>query len=143
MEAHQKNAQTDNGAIVLIDGVCRLCQGLVRFIIPRDPQARLRFAALQGETGGALLRKHGLEAGGALRTVVLIENGTCYTESGAALRIARKLSFPWPLFYAFIVVPPPLRNGVYRWVARNRYKWFGQEESCLMPSPELQGRFME
>ncbi|MBY0013249.1 thiol-disulfide oxidoreductase DCC family protein [Paenibacillus typhae] len=128
-------------AVVLIDGVCHLCQGLVRFIIPRDPTGRIKFAPLQSDKGRELLLAAGLESD-RLDTVVLLENGRIYTESSAVLRIARKLRFPWPAAYLFIIVPPPLRNAVYRLVARNRYRWFGRDESCLLPTPDIKRRFL-
>ncbi|UQZ35213.1 thiol-disulfide oxidoreductase DCC [Paenibacillus sp. PK3_47] len=132
---------TKEHSVVLIDGVCHLCQGLVRFIIPRDPKARLRFAPLQSETGLRLQQSYGLDSG-QLSTVVLLENGTVYTESAAVLRIARRLRFPWPLAYLFILVPGPLRDAVYRYVAKNRYRWFGRDEQCLMPTPDIRRRFL-
>lgn len=128
-------------AIVLIDGVCHLCQGLVRFIIPRDPRANFKFASLQSDAGQQLLRAGGLPEH-QLDTVVLVEDGKYYTESAAALRIALRLRFPWPAFYVFILIPRPLRNAVYRVVARNRYRWFGKDDQCMVPTPELKRRFL-
>ncbi len=92
-------------AVVLIDGVCHLCQGLVRFIIPRDPKGIFKFAALQSEAGRELLITAGLETD-RLNTVVLLDNGRFYTESSAVLRIARRLRFPWPAAYIFILIAP-------------------------------------
>ncbi|WP_410513870.1 DCC1-like thiol-disulfide oxidoreductase family protein [Paenibacillus sp. BR2-3] len=130
-------------SIVLIDGVCHLCQGLVRFIIPRDPQARFMFAPLQSEAAQKLLQEVGIiMKPGHLSTVVLLENGIYYTESAAVLRIARKLRSPWPAAYIFILVPPVLRNAVYRLVARNRYRWFGLDEQCLLPTADIRRRFL-
>ncbi|MNC52636.1 hypothetical protein D3C75_1019930 [compost metagenome] len=77
-----------------------------------------------------------------LDTVVLLEHGRCYTESSAVLRIARRLRFPWPAAYGLILIPRPLRNAVYRVVARNRYRWFGKDEQCLLPTPEIRQRFL-
>ena len=128
-------------SIILIDGVCHLCQGLVRFIIPRDPRAYFKFASLQSEVSLKLLRAGGLPEH-QLNTVVLVEKGSYYTESAAVLRIARRLRFPWPAAYLFILVPKPLRNALYRLVARNRYRWFGRDEQCMLPTPELQRRFL-
>jgi predicted DCC family thiol-disulfide oxidoreductase YuxK len=139
MEEEQN--KTGGKSIVLIDGVCHLCQGLVRFIIPRDPKARFLFAPLQSETAGRMLSAGGLGSD-QLNTVVLVENGTCYTESAAVLRIARGLRFPWPAAYIFILVPRPLRDALYRLVARNRYRWFGRDEQCLLPTPEIRKRFL-
>ncbi|SET95532.1 thiol-disulfide oxidoreductase DCC family protein [Paenibacillus sp. NFR01] len=131
----------ENKTVVLIDGVCHLCQGLVRFIVRRDPQGHCLFAPLQSEIGAELMQKARLDAG-QLNTVVVMENGTVYTESGAVLRIFRRLRFPWPAAYAFVLVPVPLRNAVYRYVARNRYRWFGRDEACLLPTPEVRKRFL-
>ncbi|WP_019912952.1 thiol-disulfide oxidoreductase DCC family protein [Paenibacillus sp. HW567] len=128
-------------SVVLIDGVCHLCQGLVRFILPRDPKGRFLFAPLQSQISRELMLENGLVPGG-LSTVVLLENGVCYTESAAVLRIARGLRFPWPAVYVFIIVPRPLRDSLYRFVARNRYRWFGRDEQCLVPTPEIRRRFL-
>jgi predicted DCC family thiol-disulfide oxidoreductase YuxK len=130
-----------NKSVVLMDGVCHLCQGLVRFIIPRDPEAQFMFAPLQSEVAAKLLLEGGLDPK-SMDTVVLVENGVFYTESAAALRIARRLRFPWPMAYVFILVPRPLRNVLYRFVARNRYRWFGRDEQCLLPTPEIRQRFL-
>ncbi|ASA19548.1 thiol-disulfide oxidoreductase DCC family protein [Paenibacillus donghaensis] len=128
-------------SVVLIDGVCHLCQGVVRFIIPRDPEARFLFASLQSEAVQALLPADGLTSG-PLSTVVLLENGVQYTQSAAVLRIARRLRFPWPLAYLFIAVPRIVRDALYRYVARNRYRWFGKDEQCMLPTPEVRDRFL-
>ncbi|MNP22045.1 hypothetical protein D3C76_1146930 [compost metagenome] len=128
-------------SIVLIDGVCHLCQGVVRFIIPRDPDAKFLFAPLQNEIAAKLMKESGLQPG-QLNTVILLENGVYYTESAAVLRIARKLRFPWPATYVFILVPRPLRNALYRYVAKNRYRWFGRDEQCMLPTPEIKRRFL-
>lgn len=128
-------------SVVLIDGVCHLCQGVVRFIIPRDPEARFLFASLQSEAAQALLPADGLTSG-PLSTVVLLENGVQYTQSAAVLRIARRLRFPWPLAYLFIAVPRIVRDALYRYVARNRYRWFGKDEQCMLPTPEIRDRFL-
>lgn len=129
-------------AIVLFDGVCHLCHSTVQFILLRDRQAYFQFAALQSETGQRLLREQGLEGKG-LDSVVLIENGKAHTHSGAALRIVRRLPGAWKLLYGFIIIPPFIRNFVYNWIARNRYRWFGKEESCMMMQKEWKERFLE
>jgi predicted DCC family thiol-disulfide oxidoreductase YuxK len=135
------NEELNHKSIVLIDGVCHLCQGLVRFIIPRDPKAKFLFAPLQSEMAATLMNDAGLKPG-SLNTVVLLENGVYYTESAAVLRIARRLRFPWPMAYLFILVPRSLRDALYRYVARNRYRWFGRDEQCLLPTPEIKKRFL-
>lgn len=135
-------------SIILFDGVCNLCNGFVNFVIDRDPDGVFRFAALQSEAGWQLVRDHGAvsSAGGEaalLQSVILIENGTLYRRSTAALRIARHLTPPWPLLYAFIVVPKPIRNAVYDQIAARRYDWFGQRDQCRVPTPALKDRFLD
>jgi predicted DCC family thiol-disulfide oxidoreductase YuxK len=121
--------------IVLFDGTCRLCDRSARFIVARDPRSRFRFATLQGETGRALLRARVLPAGQD-GTLVLIEGEKVYIRSTAALRIARRLTFPWPLLSVLLLVPACLRDPVYALVARNRYRWFGRQAACRIPGPE-------
>src|ERR1017187_9056949 len=123
-------------AVVLFDGVCNLCNRSVQFIIARDPAAYFRFAALGSEAAQRLLGESVLR-GPLPDSVALIERGRVYTRSAAALRIARRLRFPWPLVCALIVVPRPLRDQVYDLIARNRYRWFGKRDACMMPTPEL------
>lgn len=128
-------------ALVLFDGVCNLCQGSVQFILLRDPKGRFRFASLQSEEGRRRLTEHGLPPE-SLSSLVLIENGKAYRRSTAALRIARHLSGAWPLAAVFLIVPRPLRDLAYDFVARNRYRWFGKTESCMLPRPEWRERFL-
>ena len=127
--------------IVLFDGVCNLCNGSVQFLLKRDPEGRFRFAALQSDAGRRLMAEHGLAVDG-LSSVVLIEGGRAWQESSAALRIARHLPGAWKLLRVFAAVPRPLRDAVYRWIARNRYRWFGKTETCWLPTPELKARFL-
>lgn len=130
--------------IILFDGVCNLCQGSVRFIIRNDPGAVFRFASLQSEAARRVMRDRSeFAVRGIVDSVVLLEGGSVYTHSTAVLHICRRLSGFWPLLYGFIVVPRPLRDVVYKWVARNRYHWFGKKEACLMPTPDIQARFLE
>ena len=127
--------------IVLFDGVCNLCNRAVDYALRRDTKRRLKFAPQQSEAGRALMEKHGFdpEAGGS---IVAVEGDRAYTESRAALEIMRRLRFPCPLFYGFIVVPPFLRDAVYRWIARNRYLWFGKRDTCRVPTEEERERFL-
>ncbi|MFX3650946.1 MAG: thiol-disulfide oxidoreductase DCC family protein [Paenibacillus sp.] len=127
--------------IVLVDGVCHFCQGLTKWIIKRDPEGKYHFASLQSDVAKELLEKGNLSTD-SMDTFVLIENGNCYTRSTAALRLAKGLKFPYPLLYAFIIVPKFIRNAVYNWVARNRYRWFGKDEACMLPTPEIKDRFL-
>lgn len=127
--------------IVLFDGVCNLCSGSVQFLLKRDLEGRLRFASLQSDAGRSLMAKHGLDVD-ALSSVLLIEDGQVWQESSAALRIARHLPGAWKLLRVFTAVPRPLRDTVYRWIARNRYRWFGKAGTCWLPTPELKARFL-
>lgn len=134
--------ENDLECIVLFDGVCNLCNGAVRFIAKRDKRAAIRFAPLQSAIGERLAQRHGLGSHG-LRSLVFIEAGRCYAESSAALRVARRLSWPWPLAAAFLAVPPFARNAAYRIVAANRYRWFGKRDACMVPEPDLISRFLK
>ncbi|MFD0694400.1 thiol-disulfide oxidoreductase DCC family protein [Paenibacillus sp. GCM10027628] len=134
--------RSDEEAIVLFDGVCNLCNGAVQFILRHDPQGVFRFASLQSDVGQMLLQQHRLPAD-VINTIVLIEHGHSFTHSTAALRIARRLRSPWRLAYAAILVPAPIRNAAYRFIARNRYRWFGQAEHCMLPKPEYKQRFLD
>ncbi|HMH24885.1 MAG TPA: thiol-disulfide oxidoreductase DCC family protein [Puia sp.] len=130
------------GLVVLFDGVCNLCNRSVQFIIRRDPQARFHFASLQSAVGQGLLEKFHLPDH-HLSSFVLIEGERIFTRSSAALRVLKHLGGGWKLLYAFWIVPPFIRNGVYDWIARNRYRWFGRQDACWIPTPELKERFLD
>ncbi|TLD71956.1 thiol-disulfide oxidoreductase DCC family protein [Phragmitibacter flavus] len=127
--------------IILFDGVCHLCAGAVQFILKRDPKAIFRFAPLQSPLGIELRQQHHLDST-TVDTLVLIENGNAYTRSSAALHIAKQLNAAWPLCYAAIIIPRPLRDAAYNFIARNRYRWFGKSEACMMPQPGWKERFL-
>jgi predicted DCC family thiol-disulfide oxidoreductase YuxK len=129
-------------ATVLFDGVCNLCNASVQFILKRDPRGAFRFAALQSDAGRRLLAAHRLPED-ALSSVVVVADGRAYTESDAALRIARGLGGAWPALGALRVVPRFVRDAAYRLVARNRYRWFGRRDECMLPTPELRARFLD
>jgi predicted DCC family thiol-disulfide oxidoreductase YuxK len=128
-------------AIIVFDGVCVLCSGGVRFLLPRDRAGRFRFAAMQSETGRRLLAEHGLDPGDPV-SFLLLEGGRAYTDSNATLRILVLLGGWWRLAAALYAAPRPLRDAVYRFVARRRYRWFGQRETCFVPTAETAGRFL-
>ncbi len=128
-------------AIVLFDGVCNLCNASVQFVIARDPDGYFRFAALGSEAARCALNE--LAVTGSLPdSIALLESGGLYTRSTAGLRIARRLTFPWPLLWALMIVPRPLRDRVYDLIARRRYRWFGKRAACMVPTPELAARFL-
>jgi predicted DCC family thiol-disulfide oxidoreductase YuxK len=128
-------------AVVLFDGVCNLCNASVNFIIDHDPSGYFKLAALQSQEAVPLLQQYDVPAD-YLGSVLLIEEGTVYRNSDAALRIARRLDGAWPLLYGFIAVPRPIRDAVYRIIAANRYRWFGKRDTCRLPTPELRQRFL-
>ena len=127
--------------ILFFDGVCNLCSGTVRWIIKRDKRGVFRFAPLQGETGAAFLRVHGL-CTDAHDTFIYFRDGKVLDRSTAALHVVRDLGFPWNMVYPLIIVPRFLRDAVYKLIARNRYRWFGRQDSCMVPTPEVVGRFV-
>jgi predicted DCC family thiol-disulfide oxidoreductase YuxK len=137
--------------IVLYDGVCNLCAGVVKFIIRRDPERLFRFCSLQSPVAAPFLRRHGISEGEALQSFVLIDyddegKEVALRRSSAALGIARRLPSPWSLLVVFECVPSCLRDGVYNAVARNRYTVFGKSEEgedCLMPSKDVRARFLD
>lgn len=127
--------------VVLFDGVCNYCNSMVNFAIKKNKKKNLRFAPLQSEIGIAVKAKYPVTNN--VDSVILIENNKAYIHSTAALRICKHLSFPVLLLYGFIVIPSFIRNAVYKWVARNRYKWFGKKESCMIPTKEVKALFLD
>jgi predicted DCC family thiol-disulfide oxidoreductase YuxK len=133
---------TRSHLLILFDGVCNLCNGFVQFVIARDPHARFQFGALQSASARRVLEAH--ETPHPLPdSIVLVEDGKVYTQSTAALRIARHLSFPFPLAFGLLVVPRPLRDWMYALVARHRFRWFGRRDHCMVPTPALRSRFID
>lgn len=128
--------------VVLFDGVCNLCHGTVLFIIKRDARARLKFASLQSDYGAEQMKRFNLPAS-SLNSVLLIKNNQLFQKSNAALEIAKMLDGFWPILYMFKIVPSFVRNSVYDWIARNRYRWFGKKEECMIPTPEMKARFVD
>jgi len=130
-------------ATILFDGICNLCNGFVQFIIKHDPAGRYQFASLQSEVGQALLAQYGVKAATTNpESVLLVTKGRVYSHSTAVLHILRGLGGAWSLLYAGMLFPRFIRDGAYRFVARNRYRWFGREEACMLPTPELAQRFL-
>jgi predicted DCC family thiol-disulfide oxidoreductase YuxK len=132
----------ENKAVILFDGVCNLCNTSVQLVIKNDPGAYFNFASLQSDAGIALMEKYHLPVLANPESLVLIEEGKVYQYSSAALRIARRMKSWHKFLYAFIVVPAFLRNAVYKLIARNRYKWWGRQDSCWLPTPDLKKRFL-
>jgi predicted DCC family thiol-disulfide oxidoreductase YuxK len=127
--------------IILFDGICNLCSSSVRFIIQRDPGREFKFASLQSEAGKQYIEQYNIHE--TIDSIVLIKDGKVYLESTAALKIASRLKWPWRIFGILLGIPKPVRDRLYKWIAKNRYKWFGRDESCMLPSKENRDRFIE
>jgi predicted DCC family thiol-disulfide oxidoreductase YuxK len=128
--------------IVLFDGVCNFCNYWVNFAIKRDKKKKLKFTTLQGETAKQLLPQYNINPS-SLSSVILIDTGKAYTQSSAAIRICKYLNGGWKLFYGLMIIPKFIRDFFYNIIARNRYRWFGKKESCIVPTPELRERFLD
>jgi len=127
--------------ILLFDGVCNLCNGLVQFIIKRDPKRKFRFAALQSESGQVLLKKLGLPSDN-FDSLVLIKDEHYFLKSTAILHILIEIGGIWKLLTIFIIVPFPLRDFFYNFIAKTRYKIFGKRDQCMLPTSEIKQRFL-
>jgi predicted DCC family thiol-disulfide oxidoreductase YuxK len=132
----------DSKKIILFDGVCNLCNGVVQFVIKRDRKDTFRFAALQSEIGQQLTSERGIDIS-TVDSIILIEpNIAYYTKSDAALEIGKSLKGYRTLSSLLYVFPKGIRNLVYDFVARNRYKWYGKKDACMIPTPDLQAKFL-
>ena len=128
-------------SILLFDGVCNLCNGLVRFIIKRDRKGKFKFASLQSEPGKRYLRQLGIKEN-EFESLVLIKEDKFYLKSTGALNILRELGGFWAFFYILIWVPRSLRDFIYDQIAKSRYKVFGRRDTCMVPTPEQSARFL-
>ncbi len=128
-------------SIILFDGVCNLCNNSVQFVIKRDNKQQFLFASLQSDAATKLLLQF-YSKKIEIQSIVLIEENKVYDKSTAALRIARKLNPLWNVLYIFIIVPKSLRDLVYDFIAKNRYKWFGKQDSCILFIKEYKNRFI-
>jgi predicted DCC family thiol-disulfide oxidoreductase YuxK len=126
---------------IFFDGECNLCSGSVRFILKRDRHERFRFASLQGKSGQALLTVNQFSKD-HFNSFILLEGDKVYTRSTAALRVCKYLGGIWSLLYVFIIVPRFIRDGVYDFISGNRYAWFGKRETCWLPEPRWEKRFL-
>jgi len=132
-----------DGSILVFDGVCVLCSRSVQFVLRHDREKRFRFAITQSPTGARLMTEHGLDAAKPA-SVLLIDGNRAHTESAAMIRVLRTFGRRWPLVAgALWLIPGPLRDAAYHAVARRRYRWFGQRESCFLPDPVDAGRFLQ
>lgn len=128
--------------IILFDGLCNLCNGSVIFVLRWEREPIFQFASIQSEAGQRLLERCGLPSN-FLEAVVYLENGRSHLGSTAALRIGRRLAFPWSILASLgLLVPRFIRDRVYNQIARHRYKWFGKREVCMVPTGSLKARFL-
>jgi predicted DCC family thiol-disulfide oxidoreductase YuxK len=131
----------DTQPIILFDGVCNYCNSLINWLIKADKKKVYRFATIQSEAGQALLKTYGLEEA-AVNSFIMIRGGKAYQKSTAALKVMDGLPWYWKEVQVLRVVPRFLRDEIYDFIARNRYKWFGKRDTCMMPTPELRDRFL-
>lgn len=132
---------SENHKIILFDGVCNLCNGAINFVIEKDKNNSFKFAALQSEIGQDLTSRFNIDRT-KVDSIILIDGDKHFEKSSAALRIAQHMSGAYPLLYMFMIVPKFIRNAVYDYIAKNRYKWFGKKESCMIPTPALKEKFL-
>lgn len=128
--------------ILLFDGVCNFCEASVNFVIRHDKKGVIRFASLQSKEGLMLAQDFRIDTS-QLNSMVFIEKGRPYFRSTAALRVCRYFSGGWRFASLLLIVPVFIRDTVYRLIARNRYRWFGKKESCMIPTPEIRSRFIQ
>lgn len=132
--------ETEIKHLILFDGICNFCNSSINFIIKKDKRKKFKFATLQSQLGQQLLQKHRIKD---VDSVILVEGEKAYTKSDAVLKISRSLGGIYQLAYIFILIPRFLRNILYDFIAKNRYRWFGQKNECMIPTPEVRGRFLE
>jgi predicted DCC family thiol-disulfide oxidoreductase YuxK len=128
--------------LVLFDGVCNLCNSSVQLLLRIDKENRLTFGSFQSDTAQSLLKQHGINKE-LINSIVFIRQDKIYMESTAILQICHTIGGWWKIIYLLMLIPPFIRNGIYHIIARNRYRWFGKRESCMIPSPSLKSRFID
>jgi predicted DCC family thiol-disulfide oxidoreductase YuxK len=133
--------KTSNEPILLFDGICHFCNHSVQFVIRHDKLETFKFAALQSNAGQELLKKYNLPTND-FDSFVLVKNHVIYTKSTAALHVCLGLGGLWRILYLLIIIPKPLRDVIYNFVAKNRYKWFGKKDQCKIPSSNIRKRFL-
>jgi predicted DCC family thiol-disulfide oxidoreductase YuxK len=132
---------TNTGSIILFDGICNFCNASVNKIIEHDKKNVFKFAAIQSDAGKIILTEFSIDTS-KTDSILLIEKNTVFTKSTAVLKIAKQLSGLYKLSYAFIIIPLFIRDTIYDFIAKNRYKWFGKKESCMIPTKEVSGKFL-
>lgn len=134
--------QKNETYILLFDGVCNLCISIVNFILKKDTKGKFKFAALQSESGQALLNKFGLSTKD-FNSFIFISGDKYFIKSSAVLHVLKELRIVWILFYIFIVIPRPIRDFMYSIIAKTRYTIFGKQNTCFLPSPDIKRKFLD
>ena len=141
-ELHQQSHEwAGYERVIVFDGVCNFCNAFVNFVMDRDPQLKFKFGTLQSEPAQRILEERQLSQED-FETFILLEFGRVFTKSTAAMKIARQLGGLWPLLYAFMIIPRPIRDALYDFIARRRYQWMGKAEACRVPTPADRERFV-
>ncbi|MEH1008345.1 DCC1-like thiol-disulfide oxidoreductase family protein [Winogradskyella sp. ECml5-4] len=133
-----------NKQLILFDGVCNLCNSSVLYVIKRDKKNKFLFAPLQSDVGEEIIEKFNIDTVNT-DSILLYnpKNNTIKSKSSAAIHIAKHLGMPSNLLVVFFIVPTFIRNMVYSYIAKNRYKWYGKKEACMIPTPELKSKFLD
>ena len=132
-----------NKQLILFDGVCNLCNTSIQYVIKHDKNNLFMFAPLQGEIGKKIIKKFKIDTSKTDSILLYTENSNLFSKSTAALKIASKLSFPTNLLSVFLITPSCIRNGAYNYIAKNRYKWYGKQNECMIPTKELKSKFLK
>lgn len=135
-------AQKDNHPIIMFDGICNLCNHLIQFVIKRDPNGIFKFLSLQSDLARSIMSSHNL-TNKQLDSIILIDKNQIFTESTAILHILNKLTGPIKLLIPLWIIPKLIRDKGYRFIAKNRYKWFGKKSACMIPTQDIKNRFIE
>jgi len=129
--------------LILFDGICNLCNSSVQYVIKHDSKDKFMFTALQSEVGQQIIKEYNIDTAKTDSILLYTPEVGISSKSTAALKIAYHLGFPNNLLCVFFIIPPFVRNYVYDYIAKNRYKWYGKKESCMIPTPELKSKFLE
>lgn len=136
---NKKNKPYQN--IIIFDGICNFCNSSVNFIINKDHKNIFKFTPMQSKLGQKILAIHNISLDNT-DTFLLVKNGEAFTKSDAALAITKELKSPWHYLVILRIIPRPMRDYFYSLIARNRYKWFGKRKHCMIPTTELQNKFL-
>ncbi|WP_460218978.1 thiol-disulfide oxidoreductase DCC family protein [Psychroserpens sp. MEBiC05023] len=128
--------------LILFDGVCNLCNSSIQYVIKHDKNSLFMFAPLQSAIGQKIIETYQIDTHKTDSILLYSQDNGLSTKSTAALKIAKHLGFPRNMLVLFFIIPTSLRNWIYDYIAKNRYKWYGKKESCMIPTPELKSKFL-